>query len=187
MMWPRTQHLMCTQGEIKRKTKSVKIIQRKIISIIEFSGERGEKRKMSINIKIFSLISKNVFLRSVLSKNILFHPLGFHLVVRAYSSVHIWANLVNLTLKPTRQPPLPPRLVSRIMRRRDQMIPCAIKTFSHWIELLKLFMISSKVERFLFASFFFGLNWSERTNTRLRRSSERWWSDVQIYLFMIIR
>lgn len=39
---------------IKRKTESVKIIQRKIISVIEFSGAIQRRRK-SINIKIFPL------------------------------------------------------------------------------------------------------------------------------------
>lgn len=50
------QHLMLCHNE--DGTESVKIIQRKIISIIEFSGE---KERNAINVKIFSLNSSTCF------------------------------------------------------------------------------------------------------------------------------
>lgn len=44
MMMPRMQRLMRSEGELN--TQSVKIIQRKIISIIEFSQRKSKESKI---------------------------------------------------------------------------------------------------------------------------------------------
>ena len=57
-------------------------------------------------------------------KRIQFLLLSFH-IFSLHSSVYIWSNLVNLTLKHP-----------RIMRSSLKSFSCAIKTFSYWVEII---------------------------------------------------
>lgn len=82
------------RNESTWKSQSVKIIQRKIIPIIEFSEVEG-RNNFSPSFLFSSAFPCLCFIRKT-AKNILFHPWRFFVS----SSVHIWVNLVNLTLQP---------------------------------------------------------------------------------------